>query len=931
MSGVSKIYIVGVLVLGCQSLSESPDSPSHLLALEKSAIGTIDDPAKRASYEALIISDPKSGQIPRGIKLREYRFSQTLRPSRLANTRQTQDGWDQRGPFNVGGRTRALAIDVTNEDVFLAGGTSGGMWRTEDAGASWSKSTHPLNLHSATCIAQDTRAGQTNVWYYGTGELRGNTARSGPSAPFRGDGIFKSTDGGRTWDILPASSDGLTSKFNTQFRYVWEIVVNHSRSDIDEVFAATYGGVVRSQDGRISWEVVLGDALLNLPDTTNLNNQAGARLTDVVITEDGILYATLDLDSSPKGGIYKSSNGANWVDITPDNFPAEFRRTEIGPSFSNPNIVYFLSDADPAQIWRYDDSGIGLKWTDLSQNVPAFDHQVGDFDAQNSYNLLVRVHPSNPEIVFVGGTNLYRSTDGFTTSENTAWVGGYNPDAEGIDNFPGHHPDQHVLRFFPSNSSRSLSAHDGGISVTENNLAEQIRWSDLNNGFVTSQFYAVNLDQSAVNNLVIGGMQDNGSQATTSTNFFSDWQRILGADGGYCAVAGAGSYFYFSFQDSQIFRVRLNNQFLITDFARVDPVGGGDSPGQGYLFINPFELDPINNNVMYLTGGNIVWRNSNLSQIPTGSRNPTILNWTKLDRTEIMLGQISSISVSRTPPHVVYFGTTQGQVMKITEANRPDYQVRDISAAEFPQNGYVASIAVSKADANQLIVVFSNYNVQSLFFSLDGGNGFQAVSGNLEENSDGSGNGPSIRWAEIIPMNDGGFTYLVATSTGLYLTRQLEGVNTIWTPEGEETIGNVVVPMVRYRSLDGMVVAGTHGNGVYTRKFNQVLPLEELPIAPIVELGQNYPNPFDQLTTIPFNVPEDGIARVKIYDPLGREVKTLLLATQFAGRGEITWDGTNVNGVTVSDGIYIYNLEYTPSSSDDRNVARRARKMILRR
>ena len=93
----------------------------------------------------------------------------------------------------------------------------------------------------------------------------------------------------------------------------------------------------------------------------------------------------------------------------------------------------------------------------------------------------------------------------------------------------------------------------------------------------------------------------------------------------------------------------------------------------------------------------------------------------------------------------------------------------------------------------------------------------------------------------------------------------------------------------------------------------------------------NSTNPFDNLTTIPFNVPDDGVMRVKILDAIGREVKTILLATQFAGKGEITWDGTNVNGVPVPDGIYIYRLEFTPSSTQNNQVTQGARKMILRR
>ena len=160
-------------------------------------------------------------------------------------------GWSVRGPSNVGGRTRALARDVDNPDLLLAGGVTGGMWRSSDGGNLWSRTTTPEQLPSVTCIVQDTRPGHHNVWYYGTGELRTNSTRFG-GALYSGDGIFKSIDGGKSWTQLPATVSNTPQLLDQPFDYVWKIVIDQSNSNTDVLLAATYGGIMRSTDGGAS-------------------------------------------------------------------------------------------------------------------------------------------------------------------------------------------------------------------------------------------------------------------------------------------------------------------------------------------------------------------------------------------------------------------------------------------------------------------------------------------------------------------------------------------------------------------------------------------------------------------------------------------------------------------------------------------------------
>ena len=915
LGAVASIFLIGITWLGLQkqdSALELPQNqPLDIDFLEaKSSIGSKEDPIARFNYEAKMVVDPKTGKLPKDIRAKELNFVQQI-PKRAEKgnfERGEVETWEQMGPFNFGGRTRALAIDATDDERILAGGVSGGVWKSENGGSNWEKTTTPLSLHSITCLAQDTRTGKQNTWYYGTGELRGNTARSG-SATLRGDGVFKSIDGGNSWTLLPTTAEGTANFFDNQFNYIWNIVTNPFNQAQDEVLIAAFGGILRSVDGGATWSLVLGDGFEN----------RSSFFTNITITSDGTYYATLSeeaIEGQPAfKGVFRSEDGVSWTNITPGNWPREYSRVVLGAAPSNPNVLYFIADSEPITLWKYtyvsgNGSGSGGQWENRSTSIPAFGEPVGDYDLQASYNMVIQVHPQDENMVYLGGTNLYRSSDGFATGNNTTWIGGYMASNE-ISPYENHFPDQHAVVFFNDNPNEMLSAHDGGISKTNSNLANEVFWTALNNGYVTSQFYTLALDPAAESNAAIGGLQDNGSLFGLMNGSTSNWGRVLGGDGAYCAITDEAIYYYFSFQNGETYRVTLNDEPRLTSFARVDPSGGGLVQDQEYLFVNPFVLDPNNNNRMYIAGGDVVWRNHNLGQVPVNSQDPTPVNWTKLVNTKIDSGQISAINVSRAPGDVLYYGNTEGQVFRVDEAFNSSSTMQRLTHPNFPIDAYVSCIAIDPTNADHVVVVFSNYNVISVFASTDGGDTFESISGNLEENPDGTGEGPSVRWIEIVPQDDGSNYYFAGTSTGLFSTESLAGDNTEWLREGAESIGNVVVPMVRYKWADGTVAAATHGNGIYATEFPNVTALPRETGDLQLQLGKNYPNPFDgSSTTIKFNIPTSGGARVRIYDLNGKIVKTILFAQQFAGENEITWNGTNENGVPVPSGTYIYRLEH---------------------
>jgi hypothetical protein len=557
-------------------------------------------PQEYWAQEEMMMRNPRTGRIPDDARRSELRYAERL--PRVEDVRDGKGGarvqsltWQARGPFNVGGRVRALAFDIDNESVVLAGAASGGMFRSENGGTSWTRTTALSDISSVTAVAQDTRAGKRGTWYYGTGERRGGNISGGVSTLF-GDGIFKSTDGGRSWKQLASTSrPGAQSRFISDFNFVYRVITDPTKTE-DVVYAANYGGIYRSANGGETWTPVLGG------NTESAQNVAD--FSDIAITSTGVLYAAISRtgrDNNPVFGVYRSTDGTNWTNITMQDLPDRMQRMSLGIAPSNENLVYMVAETPSAgfesvrssgssefhSLWRYtyasgDGSGAGGRWQNLSANMPALQPEggrTGNYSSQNSYDIYVRVKPDNADVVFIGGTEVYRSTSGFTNTSTTQKVAGYEITGRTFGLFPNQHPDQHDLVFSRTNPNIVFTANDGGIRRCENIMAENeaIEWRSLNNGFFSTQFYTVAIDQArAGENTLIGGLQDQGSWRTTTTQLADSWDRVAGADGAFCAIADSGTATYVSFQNGATFSVFGNRLISISP-----------AQGTGYLFINP--------------------------------------------------------------------------------------------------------------------------------------------------------------------------------------------------------------------------------------------------------------------------------------------------------------------------------------------------------
>ncbi len=869
-----------------------------------SGIGTPEDRYARLTWEKSRLVNPTTGLIPDNIRAKELAFANKGTHKTSASTGTV---WDQRGPSNIGGRTRAFEFDNNDENIILAGGVTGGMFRTTDAGQTWTKTTSATQLHSVTSLAQDTRNGKTNIWYHGTGEYYAVISAS--SVTGSGNGIFKSTDSGQSWQLLSstASNTPTNGYGNADFDFVWDVVVDHTDYIDDVVYAAVINGIYRSRDGGATWTAVLGG-----DSTAPLGS---AKNTGIAITPSGVLYATIS-GNRPYSGIWRSTDqGDNWTQIRPANF-GNFSRVVIAITPQDENRIYFLALQSNHALWKYnylsgDGSFFGGAWENLSANLPAgqcqyfYDFDFAPYDSQGGYDMCLAISPADSNLVMLGGTNVYRSTDGFSSAANTDWVGGYRCDAVTPSDYvyPNHHPDQHEFKFSTSNPNIFYTASDGGVHKTLDILKDSVDWISLNNSYFTTQFYTTAMVPGETNsNIVIGGMQDNGTAFTSSGRVQDPWQSILYGDGAYAAITEGKGNYYLSWQIGKTFKCTVDDNGTRTGITRIDPPGAS-----GYLFINPFILDPVTYNQMYLAAGGYVWRNLDLASIPIvgDEYNSTSVGWVRLDVSITgnpnFDGSVSALGMSKADNDVLYYGTTAGILFRLDSLQGGTITKSVITGANFP-SGYLAAISVSDTDADDVLICMSNYEIVNIFHSTDGGQNWTDVSGSLEENPDGSGNGPAVLWVSRLELPDS-TVYFAGTSIGLYSTVNLDGANTTWRQEGEGSIGKVVINMITTRSFDGKVSVATHGNGMYSARYKDYVSVSEVE-KPSLDV-RVYPNPASNQAQFRFATSATGSVMLDIYGMDGRHVSQLLKQQLAAGEHTVNWKVDNAQGKSLPAGTYI--------------------------
>lgn len=868
------------LLISCGTDSQNDDSSSDDSGVNNldylMSEGTNTEPGSRYEWEQMRLANPATGLIPANIRQKELAFAAGL-PAHQYKAY----NWDLRGPVNVGGRTRTIAIDVLDNNIWMAAGVSGGIWRSEDAGLSWSNTTDALEMHSYTSLVQDTRTGEESTWYAGTGEHYAITSQTTFEARFSGNGIMKSTDNGVTWAFLPSTQTDTPETYlaNGDMDFSWRLVTDPTNAFDDVVLAAVFNGVKRSDDGGVSWTDVLGFG-------TGPFSAPNCDYVDLVVTPLGIFYATLSSDG-PDRGIYRSDDGGlTWTDIKPTGFATSWGRLAITVNPEDEDVVWFFGVANSGfgnghGLYRYqylsgDGTTTGGSWDDRSSNLPSqscfiteIGAEIGLLSTQNSFDVHIGIHPADTSVMFIAGTSIWRNKDGFTHDSTNTWIGGYHCDPLPYNDinwglsYENHHPDQHYVMFDPLDPNVLVNSNDGGIFRTVDNLADTVQWESLNNGYVTTQFYAIAIEPGEVtSDIVIGGLQDNGTWFTNTDDFDSTWKYIGSGDGMYCAMSEGLEYYVTCLQRGRMFLQNIDSNGIPQAIERLDPEGGPTT----YNWANSLKQDPNEDHRIFWNGRNKLWRLDDFDDVPiTGDKiNKHVGDWVEMDSSKIapQAGLVTDIEMCKAAPGVVWYGCSNGYLYKVENAYETSgfAQQTDLTWDDWPFNAYISCVSVDPFDENNIVVTFASYEVPSIWHTTDGGVTWVDISGNLEENPDGSGSGPATHWAEYYV--DG--TIFIGSSTGLYTSNFPDGANTVWTLE--TGVGNVNVDHMDFRTHDGYFVIGTHGQGVYSTHLQpgftstEVQKLNEIKV---------YPTITDDVVNV---VTPEGAHTLELYNLQGQRV-----------------------------------------------------------
>jgi photosystem II stability/assembly factor-like uncharacterized protein len=529
--------------------------------------------------------------------------------------------WNNIGPGNVGGRTRAILVQGTSPNYTIyAGGVAGGVWKSTDGGTSWTALDDLMPNLAVTTLVQDPN--NDSVIYAGTGEGFSNIDS------VRGAGVFKTTDGGNNWNQISATN-------TSDFYYVNQLHVSPNNSNI--IYAATRTGIHKSDTS--------GDTWMNI--ASGIFSSRSGYLDLAVVNNGGIDY--LYAWNSYYGLQVSIDGGSNWFYrigggvISSNNY----YRGAIAISQSDPGTAYVSVSTYSGRLYNLyktidyfsnvttpiilDTSTAGrINAILLSNSYYSLDTGSGNNCAggvsggynQGWYDNVIAVDPTNANCVFVGGIDLFRSDNGGETFQLASEWGTSKSNARYL------HADHHAIVFAEDydgdSETKMFLGNDGGIyqstdlhnGVTSTNVCNPtdigISYLSLNNGYGVTQFYHGAVPTTGTR--YIAGAQDNGTQRYISG---TTWSEIRGGDGGYTAVSpNTSDILYSAYVNISIRRSNDGGNSFMTNVADLTKITSG---GSG-LHINPYVIDPTTPNVMFLTN-QYLWRSTNVEDAnPTWSR-----------------------------------------------------------------------------------------------------------------------------------------------------------------------------------------------------------------------------------------------------------------------------------------------------------------------
>ena len=699
------------------------------------------------------------------------------------------------GPAVMGGRVSALAPVESKPTTFYAGIGTGGVWLTENHGMSWKPvfDDQPCASIGAVAVHPDN----SNLVWVGTGEPQNRQ-----SSPY-GCGVFRSRDGGGTWQNL-----GLLES-----RHVGRIKLHPTDPNtayvaaVGDLFAANeQRGVFRTKDGGATWERVL-----------YLNEHTGAIDLAMDPTDPNTIFAAMYQRrrtsfgfsaSGGGGGLYRSMDGGNsWEELTEGLPKGEKGRIGIDVYRRDGNILYVTVEA-PAEeggVFRSDDRG--NSWRRVSAQNP-----------RPMYFSLIRIDPNNPDRLYLGGTSLTASDDGGKT-----WT-----DADGDEVI---HVDHHALWIDPSNSQHVLVGNDGGVASTWDGAQS---WR-IHNNIALGQFYEIGVDSSEPYR-VCGGLQDNDAwcgPSRSSTNFGlrnRDWVHLLEGDGFYVEFEpGNSEILYAETQNGNLRRLNLETNEIQFVRPSARPTEDDEERSYRYGWNSPVVPSQHAPGTVYLGGNHlmrsrdrgITWEEASSDLTRQIDRDTVpimgqLVNDSTLSNHDGVgsYGTITAIEESPMEDSVLYVGTDDGNLQVTVDGGETWTNVVG-EVDDLPDRTYVSRIDASHQVEGRVYVSFDRHLDGDyrpfVYVSEDYGENWEQITDGLPE--------WSVNVVREHPSSPD--LLFVGNEIGVYVS----------IDRGESWHRMSGIPTVPVDDLlihprDNDLVVGTHGRSIWI--LDDVSPLEDL-------------------------------------------------------------------------------------------------------
>jgi len=663
----------------------------------------------------------------------------------LANPNSTNTTWTQLGPFTVPGsynrwgygglgRINCITFHPTNPDIIWVGSPSGGLWKTTTGGGSWTNLTDDLpNLGVSSILVHPQ---DPDILFMATGDGDGGDTFT--------IGVLKSTDGGNTWNPIGLDQDvSARSRIN-------KLLMHPSNPNI--ILAVTAQGIHKSSNGGETWVYIT-----NPPNFKDL---------EVNKSNPSIWYA-----SAFYQGVYKSTDtGENWTRLT-NGLPqpqSGFGRVAVAISESFPSIVYALYVNNDTQgflgLYRSADAGASWQLQSNTPNLLGWDVYGNDFDSggQAHYDLTLDVSPANPDIVYVGGVNMWKSYNGGKNWEIVAhWYGALGT--------PFVHADHHDFKFHPNDSNTIFSGNDGGLHKSTDGGAS---WTDLSSGLAIHQIYRLGQSAADANKIIIGN-QDNGS------DFYNEgtWYSVYGGDGMECAIDPEDeNNMYCSVYYGSFYRSSDGGQ----SWASISGPFGGDG-----AWVTPFLIDPNNSSTLYVAA-DMVYKSTNKGA-----------SWETISGELINNDKLIAMAVAPTNSDYIYVSNRSSTVFRTTNGGGAWTQVTN----PLPGSTTTTWLTVDPQNPATLWRTFGGYVTgQKVSRSTNGGETWENLTGALP-------NVPA-NCLTIDPVSGGVY---VGTDLGVFYSPAADG-NWVAFDNG---LPNVIVNDLEIHLDSGKIRAATYGRGVW--------------------------------------------------------------------------------------------------------------------